>query len=112
MRSLSTLILTGCTSILVVYSAQAQSVAQKGHECSYDAVPELSCLNPNGGSEDVRLYVMEMQTCQGGNVTKLDRAVTGFASQSGNIQTWSEDATQVQYSKVRTHMDHRQGDPG
>lgn len=95
---------------------KAQSLAQKGHECSYDiAIPHLVCLNPDGGSDDVRLYVTEFQTCKDGNITALDIRTLGFVASptvdgNSSIRTMSDDDVQVQFSEFRTHIDDRSDD--
>jgi len=67
------LIIASCLSGMITASqAMAQSVAPRGQQCSYDSVPAFDCINPDDGV-DIRLLVMEYQTCKDGNVTAVDR---------------------------------------
>lgn len=87
----------------------AETLATKGHECSGEmAVPSFNCLNPVGGA-DVRLYIMEFQTCKNNNIEELDRTVTGMNIVSDKSvddihSIGSEDIT-INYSSNRVLID-------
>ncbi len=83
-------------------TSQAQAVAQAGNQCVDGKAGVLSCLNPDGSDdgvvEDVRLYINEEQKCVSGNVTAVDKSISGFVfSESGN-----EVVSKIAFSKVRT----------
>ncbi len=87
----------------------AQSVAQPGHECSFNyRMVTLNCINPDSGT-DIRLSVSEFQECKDGKISKLDKSNFGIVLSEPNDDSagWQ---TSVQYSSKRTHMDDRDGD--
>jgi hypothetical protein len=89
--------------------ALAQSVAQAGQQCSgVIAVPSFSCMNAEGG-EDVRLYIMEFQDCKDGNITNLDKSITGYVFSEENDDSAAA-KVDVVFSGVRTHFDDRVDD--
>ncbi len=80
--------------LLSAFNLQAQ-------ECDGEVVvPSLTCLNPMGGA-DVRLYIMEFQTCQNGKIIELDRNIIGM--NDGNAVYGSD--IQITYSESRQKID-------
>lgn len=63
-------------ALMMMFSFSA--LADLNKECSGEiVVPSLSCINPMPGA-DVRLYIMEFQTCQDEKITELDRSISGM----------------------------------
>jgi hypothetical protein len=84
-----------------------QSLAQPGKMCLPEAemvVPSLTCLNPDGGN-DVRLYIMEFQSCNKGEIKKIEKTVSGFAF-SEPQDTYQANKVDVVYGS-RIVMDDR-----
>ena len=101
------LVVLSMGSFFFPHTLLAQSTALPGKQCVSDLpVSGLMCINPAGSDDglpdDVRLYVTEFQTCKEGNITELDKLVTGHIfSEEGDVDS------QVVFSGVRTHMDDR-----
>lgn len=79
------------------------------NDCSGDiAVPSLTCMNPVGGA-DVRLYMMEFQTCKAGKITELDRSITGLyvvsETKLEDIHSIDADNMDIVYSEKRSAID-------
>lgn len=91
-------------SILFASLALLGLSAAAAPECSGEMmVPNYSCINPKAGS-DIRLYIMEFQTCKNGKIVELDRRVdmmnfslTGDAIDGTDLE--------IQYQDKRSYYD-------
>lgn len=63
-------------------------------------VPSFSCLNPMSGA-DVRLYIMEYQTCANGKIVELDRTVMGM----NEGEAITEANISIVFTAARTKID-------
>lgn len=98
------------STLALVFSANsfAQTFAPKNRECAYEiAVPSFNCFNPRGA--DVRLYIMEFQTCKDNSITQLDRSITGMNILSQykleDLHSISSDDIVINYSDKRILID-------
>ncbi|MBC7715101.1 MAG: hypothetical protein H7177_17275 [Rhizobacter sp.] len=99
------------SALMLLASANsfATTYSTPGHECRDEiATPGLTCINPVGGA-DVRLYIIEFQTCKDGNISELDRSILGMnvVSQKrvDDIHTIDADNISIQYAEKRILID-------
>lgn len=73
-------------------------------ECQGEmVVPMYSCINPAGGM-DVRLYIMEFQTCSKGKIVELDRTVSVMNFENAGDEVEGADV-QIQFQAERSYHD-------
>lgn len=94
-------------ALMMMFSFNA--LADLNKECSGEiVVPSLSCINPMPGA-DVRLYIMEFQTCQDEKITELERSLTGLNVVSkrsvDDIHSITADNIEITYAEKRTLID-------
>lgn len=102
-----TLLTSVSMAIFLILSANAF-----GKECAGElVVPSMNCINLRGGT-DVRLYIMEFQTCENGSITALDRSVLGMnvTSQSSvdDIHTINAENIEIAYAPKRVLIDPKE----
>ncbi len=87
--------------VLLFQTVQAGTPSPSGPQCSGEiAVASMACINPDGGDDDVRLYVMEIQECKDGKIVGLSKSIIGevFSEPIGDERT----TTEVTFSGIRT----------
>lgn len=89
-------------SLMMIYSTMAFSQTP---ECSGEiVVPSLVCTTLN--DPDIRLYMLEFQTCQNEKIVQLDRHILGMTVFSPNeIHTIMEEDITIAYAEKRSLID-------
>ena len=86
---------------LILFVALLSAYSLQARECEGRMiVPSFSCLNPMNGA-DVRLYIMEYQTCEKGKIVELGRSVTGM----NDGEAITESTISIEYASTRTKID-------
>ncbi len=98
---------TSFMALMMMLSFNA--LADLSKDCAGEmVVPSLSCLNPMPGA-DVRLYIMEFQTCKNEKITEFDRSVSGLNVLSqrsvDDIHSITSENIEVTYAEKRTLID-------
>ncbi|MBY0412619.1 MAG: hypothetical protein K2Q18_00565, partial [Bdellovibrionales bacterium] len=80
------------------------------NECAGEmVVPSLTCMNLRGVGADVRLYMMEFQTCENGKIKELDRTTTGMHVLSqrkiDDIHTINSEEMEIIFADKRAYID-------
>jgi len=78
--------------------------AMAAPECQGEMmVPSYNCINPQAG-QDLRLYIMEFQTCVNGKIVELDRTVSvmNFSNTGDDLEATD---VQIEYQAKRSYHD-------